>query len=369
MKTKPDELIKFHTSLMRNAPKEYIPHYFAVTPGDKCPDLKYMYNKTGYWSWKDQKNKLTYSQALERLKQGGNIGIAAMSYDPLIILDFDDYEYTLNIPNSLIVCSRKRFARHCYCFAKPGFEKINIPTKHGEVRSCNQYVVAPGSYCNTVKEDILKEKLPKDVELQVINDPMLGVYSVFNNKAPIPISYDELPDFYKEANEKVKEKEKVKKVCNTKKPTGKHSALFDLTIDDVVTCFRGKRYPHPLHASVTGSNFCVSNELAHCFRHNVSLNALQYLCVEAGYMSCQDAGTGHQGSGAGSSDVTGDDGAIFWAWRQAKLNGQIPSNDPIPIKAIWFIARKHNLIPKNYRNNMLPKIVFNLALQIVKREY
>jgi len=33
--------------------------------------------------------------------------------------------------------------------------------------------------------------------------------------------------------------------------------------------------------------------ICHCWRHLVSLNAVQYLCVSAGYMSCGDAGIPH----------------------------------------------------------------------------
>ena len=86
-------------------------------------------------------------------------------------------------------------------------------------------------------------------------------------------------------------------------------------------------------------------------------------------MSCQDAGTGHSGSGAGSSTIVGDEGAIFYAWKQAKQDGIIPKEDPIPVKAILYLARKHKLISENYERWKVPNRVYNQVLKILEEKY
>jgi hypothetical protein len=96
---------------MENAPENYSPWYFPVIAGNKAPDG---YDCKG--SWKDEKAHLTYEQALERLKSGKNVGLAARKEDPLIIIDIDEYNYTKFSPDTLIVKSRKRCATHSFCF-------------------------------------------------------------------------------------------------------------------------------------------------------------------------------------------------------------------------------------------------------------
>ena len=143
--------------------------------------------------------------------------------------------------------------------------------------------------------------------------------------------------------------------------------MFDLSINNVVAGPNNKNSPHPLHSSDTGSNFIIKDGLAHCWRHMVSLNALQYLVVDSGYMNCQDAGTGHSNSYAGSSQITGDNGAIFHAWIYAKEKGIIPINDPVPSKAMLYIAEKHNL--KENPTYPLDVETFNKVIDIIQENY
>ncbi len=51
------------------------------------------------------------------------------------------------------------------------------------------------------------------------------------------------------------------------------------------------RGSHPLHGSASGKNFAVntSKNCWHCFRHNSGGGPLEWLAVEAGLISCQDA--------------------------------------------------------------------------------
>jgi len=195
------------------------------------------------------------------------------------------------------------------------------------------------------------------------------------------IRFEELPDFYRQEYEKDTDGKKIQPSDNkpqlksdVKFSSSKRSALFDLTIRDLISIQTDTRQAHPLHASDTSQNFSVSSDndsIAHCWRHNVSLNAIQFLVVKSGYMDCKDAGTAHKG---GSSMVTGDDGAIFHAWVEAKKSKVIPEDDPIPVRAMCYIAKKHklctdDLIPKRNEDKMLPVDVYNKVLAIVEEQY
>ena len=59
------------------------------------------------------------------------------------------------------------------------------------------------------------------------------------------------------------------------------------------------RGSHPLHGSDSGKNFAVntSKNCWHCFRHNSGGGPLEWLAVEAGLISCQDAKPGCLGNG------------------------------------------------------------------------
>jgi putative DNA primase/helicase len=248
-------------------------------------------------------------------------------------------------------------------------KKLNIPTDDGEVRAVDQYVVCAGSYCTTSENDIKAEKLDHQIEEYVLKNPDLGCYTISNLKAPITITYNDLPKFFKDAHEAVKQQEKPQQKTEPIKPTGQHSALFDLTVDNILPISPGRREPHPLHESDTGMNFSKSRALFHCWRHNVSLNPIQYLCVKAKYMTCLEAGTGHKNSGAGASKVTGDDGAIFWAWLQAKKDNLIPIDDKIPVKAMRYIAKKHKVVDDDFDCDFLSDLQINEVLDIVERDY
>jgi len=377
IKTKPEEFVMFHKCLISNAPKGYIPWYFPVVKHNKAPDGLAVANrcpvglKEGRGNWKADWARLSYEEALERLNKGLNVGLSARKEDPLIIIDIDDWKMLDKMPSSLICTSRKRCGIHGF-FWKDKDDKIlplNIPTEYGEIRSSDQYVVASGSYCETSTNDIKGEKLPKEFEEQIIKEDKIGIYTVKEEISPSIICYNDLPSFLKEQREKVKERDSVQLNKETIKPTGKHSALFDLTINNVVNSIpKNSRKPHPLHSSDTGMNFSINGDLAHCWRHLVSLNPIQFLCVKSGYLSCQDAGTGHKGSGAGSSCVKGDDGAIFHAWLEAKKCGLLPKSDPLPVKAMLYIARENKLIDNDFEG-ILPSVIYNKVLNIVEGNY
>ena len=82
-------------------------------------------------------------------------------------------------------------------------------------------------------------------------------------------------------------------------------------------------------------------------------------------MSCQDAGTPHKG---GASKI--NDAAIFYAWVEAKKCNLIPKDDPIPTRAMKFIARKHGLIDEEeYIEGILPVVIYSEVIKIIESEY
>ncbi|MBU1067064.1 hypothetical protein KKE60_04725, partial [Patescibacteria group bacterium] len=108
------------------------------------------------------------------------------------------------------------------------------------------------------------------------------------------------------------------------------------------------RHPSLFHDSHTGKNTSISDELLHCWRHNVSHNAISALAVMAGIYDCVDAGTGHKNSGSGSSCIDYDDGeTIFKIWNYAKETGYISKSDSIPSKAMTWLALENKLCDKS----------------------
>lgn len=349
-----EQFLFFYKALMSNAPQGYKPHFFPVQAKGKVPDAKEIlrFTKGKTSSWKELCARLDANQALAWIQNGGNVGIAGT--DGLINVDIDTEEYISLLPDTLTAISRSRKGRHGFYWKHPedNILPLNIPTDYGEVRADWQYVLAPGSYvpCPECKEELS------------------GFYTIDKEKSPSFIKFDDLPFFFREqyAKNLAANKKKVEIKTTTKLSDGNHSALFDLKIADIVTTSPGKREPHPLHDSDTGQNFSISSDgcLAHCWRHLVSLNALQFLTVKSGYMSCQDAGTPHKG---GASKI--DDGAIFYAWAEAKRSNLIPKEDPIPTKAMKFIARKHGLLDNPDSYDLLPKDVYSKVIRIVESDY
>lgn len=374
IKTKPNEFVKFHNLLIDSFGDDFKPHYFPVKFNDKAPDSFEIMKRTGQSSWKNNKARLSYKEALKRLQQGKNVGIAGTDKDWLHITDIDDWNYLHKLPTQGLVCvSRSRIGRHYFGMMKPE-NKTNIPTDSGEVRCVWQYVLVAGSYVPTTEKDIDEEiksgKMPKQIKNQILNDKLLGVYSVHEKSdPPIKITNKDLPDFFQikrnQINKNIKFIESKKVKIDTLPENC--SALYKLKLSDIIDTMPNTRTDHPLHESTTSSNWSISNdgEVGHCWRHNVSLNAIQFLCVKCGYASCEDAGTGHNNQNP--STLIGDYGAIWEAWKEAKLNNYIPKTDPVPIKAMWHIAIKHNLCKKPKK--IMPNAMYNEVINIIKRCY
>jgi len=207
--------------------------------------------------------------------------------------------------------------------------KINQPTDYGEMRSKNQYVVAPGSYVPLSEKDI--NKLSEEAKI----DEQLGYYTIRKSVPPRPLSYEDLPEFFRKEKEiddvsdsEVLQREEKKSYVDK---GGKYSDLLKLKMSDIVDdAGSDKRTGHPLHESTTDANFSLSKDgnLCHCWRHDNCLNAVQYLAVKAGYSNCKDAGTPHGSkelnyTGRKFSKLKGDKKALDVAYKEAVKMGLI----------------------------------------------
>lgn len=100
----------FHENLMKSAPEGYTPHYFKVEKNLKDPVKGF--------SWKIKEARLTYDKAVKWIKEGGNIGLAAMAYDTLQIVDCDDNETKKQLKPTLTTIGRSRKGGHGWYFCE-----------------------------------------------------------------------------------------------------------------------------------------------------------------------------------------------------------------------------------------------------------
>jgi len=321
---------KFYYFLMKEAPKDYIPWFFPCEPNgkDPCSDAIKKIDPSSYGSWHHEKARLNKEQVIEHIKQSYNIGISARKDDPLIIGDVDNPKYMNQTPkNTLTTRSRKRVVGHFFGWDKDGSAKINITTDDGEIRSDNQYVIAPGSYVPFNLKDKKDKKAYDELPDIAKKDELINYYTIDECLVPKEMTYNDFPQFFKDYDLEDIEEEAIIKNKNEKKEfsgEGKYSQLFNLKVADIIGLIpANKRVGHPLHESDTDANFSLSKDgsLGHCWRHLVSLNAWQYLCVKAKYNPCGKCGTPHKGRGI--SKIAGDKKAYEVAYNEAVKLGLI----------------------------------------------
>lgn len=365
--TTPSEFLKFHQLLTKNAPENFQPFYFTLEKNGKDP--------LSNISWKN--NRKTFKEAYMLMKKGHNIGIAATETDPLVIVDIDDLTQVSGVKYTLKIRSRKRLGEHNFYFTTDKTDtkrsaKSNIPTDDaGEVRSRWQYVVASGSHVPCTEEEILR--IPED------DRENAGNYSVFIENPVASITFDELPEVYRnevyrkeseEAAAQLKAREKQAKDRDERKDGGLKSALWDLTIFDVT----GKsdnpnhKFSSPFHDSKTYKDTSVNKGLMHCWRHLVCHSALTYLAVQAGLSTCNRAGYSH---GGGSSDVDFEDPyTVYTIWKYAKDNGYIPKDDPIPYHGLVYYSLNRKICDKKQLIGgwKLPGFIYHVAIVLSAKE-
>lgn len=385
-KTNSAEFIKFYDALMASAPHGYKPWLFPVVAEDKYPDPLATFQLAGpkssccdapwkyvvsaqntnksYWacekclsaraSWKAPHACMSKQQCIDRLNSGGNIGFAARANDPIIIIDLDD-ENIPDIKPTLSLQSRSRKGRHRIGLAGDDKIKTNISTgTFGELRSLDEYIVAPGSFVPVLPESIAK--LPEDQR------PLAGCYTVDKVLPLATLLFNDLPDVFKQTHEQtMMNATQAPSLVNPFTIPDKHSAVFDLKIKNIVS-INQTRDKHPAHESETGGNFSADENVAICWRHNMAHNAIHLLAVLSGKYSCEQVGKKLKGL-----SIPIDDGQIFWAWHEAKKRGIIPIDDPVPIRAMLYIAREYKLRIND--DNVLPVKTYNEVLEIIRRDY
>lgn len=370
---KPDynEFLKFDKLLTIWCPN-YKPWYFVLGKGKKEPaDI--------YFSWKHENAQLTAEKAVKWMQLGNNIGIAGTPHDKLVIIDVDNEDSvpTGQLKPTLTIRSRKRAGRHHYYFTndKPSTKINGIPTRSakanipcneaGEVRSCWEYTVAPGSFVK-IDPHLLEALSPDERE-------RAGYYTIETKMVPTGITYNQLPEVYKNQmehniRESMKRHGQPNRDSMKERIVGK-SAIFSLDVSDVLGNLpKNRRFTCPFHSSETNGNASYDGELLHCWRHGVTHNALTSLGVLSGIMDCSDAGYGHANSSSGTSCIDINDGyQMFAIWKYAKERGIIAADDPIPSAAlIWFALANNVCKSDELQNGKLPVTAYIQAKELAK---
>ena len=334
--TDPAMFERFHKALTSER-QGYTPWYFLLSKGLKDP--------VAGISWKQLEGRLSFEQALKKMRAGHNIGIAATGMDPLCIVDIDDITATPDeiVKPTLTTRSRKRIGRHYFYFTDDPRCKENLPTdSKGEIRSSFEYVVAPGSFVLCDGKTIAA--MP-DAQRECA-----GRYTVENERSPDTIVFDELPPVFLEQAKKNREaeretkkrREETAKARKDKKPAQgndkNRSVMWDLSIEDIMSIPNKTRFKSLFHESTTGKNTALNDDGGlTCWRHLVTHTPLSALAVLAGVSDCNSAGQGFNRGKSSCIDYA--DGATLWKmWAFAKHEGMIPKDDPIPSGALRWCA-------------------------------
>jgi putative DNA primase/helicase len=373
--TDPAEFGRFHELLMKDAPKGFYPFYFTLEKNGKDP-LKGT-------SWKNSRQ--SFEDAYKLMEKGFNIGIAATDKDKLVIVDIDDLKQIKDPKPTLMNQSRKRIGRHCFYFTEDSLArtifdnsaKQNIATEDaGEVRSVWQYVVAAGSFVPCAPEELAM--IPEEDRVNA------GKYSIMVEHTVTKITYDQLPEAYRTCLENKRAVDIANKQRKHKRPVSQDkeskfkSALWELTIYDVTgkKDAQDHRFPSPFHGSKTYKDTSVSHGMLHCWRHSCSHTALTYLAVECNLSTCSNAGYKHNSSGASDVDFL-DPGTIYELWIYAKNKGFIPTDDPMPTKAMIYYALQEKMcaekdiedgwkFPTEVYNKIIETAPFNVGREPIK---
>ena len=352
MKPDVNEFKNFYTLLLRSAPDNYIPFLFPLEIHNKDP-------LSSRGSWITEKNRLSLKEAIRFMDFGYNIGIAALENDELTLVDVDDMNAIpdKDIKPTLTVTTRSRAGSHSYYFSCDKRCRINVPTNYGEIRSCNQFLVCPGSYVPTDSSDLPEEQ-----------KSLAGFYTITNPVPPSSIEFSEFPKVFRDHYDMIQHEQYVPH----RPPTGRKSksALFDLTVTDIV-CYpkHKKRFASVFHGSSTGSNTAVSGNRLHCWRHLCSHGTLQILSVMAGLYTCQQAGESHKNGGSGKSMLDTNDGeSMYRIWDYSRKNGLIPKDDTPPSSALTYFVSETGLCnPDEIEDGWrLPRHAYEEGIRLLK---
>jgi putative DNA primase/helicase len=368
VRTDPDEFRRFHELLISEAPEGYTPHYIKCKKGSKAP--------LTVSSWKQPEDRLSVEEAVAWLRDGGNIGIAGVARDTLIDLDIDDPELVDDdVKPTLRGVSRSRPrppGGHGWYFADG--EIPNIDSSAGEVRTDNQYVVAPGSHVPIVLSD------PDDPDLEDIpkgDRENVGRYTIAEERTAATLEYEELPAVYREEHEERQAvvEERPDRRDEPPEPTGDgpgRSAVFDLDITDVTGLSWGYRGVNPIghHNNDHHGNdqyFKIDRQKgARDFKDNVSYSPASWVLADAGERDPRNPNGG----------LTDREYFIFWKY--CKERNLVADDDPIPRRALRHVAREEtdwdgDLVEVTTRDGEtfegLPRDVYTAAIEGVREVY
>lgn len=163
------------------------------------------------------------------------------------------------------------------------------------------------------------------------------------------------------------------------------SALYELSIEQVVNHRSNYRGVHPLghygnskgYFTIRGSgtNMTVRDYKA-TNGNNYTYNALTWLATAA-QCDCET------GTACGCTrSVRNPSGGlshseVWWAWNHAKTANHIdmPADDKVPSKAMWFLVSHHDLLPDHHTpdgfedEKRLPPATYNTVIDIIEDEY
>jgi putative DNA primase/helicase len=275
--TDPTEFMRFHLALTRGRP-DYKPHYLKVKAGNTVKRNEKgqpVHKETGNPVSESDPNRvnlgkravqlkharITEVQAVKLLERGLNVGIEAETDDHWVIMDVDNPEVVKpsEVKPTLTTRSRKRAGFHYFYVATNPTDKRlkNLKIKGiGEIRSGNQYVLAPGSWVDTFD---IPGIVPEDEAGNA------GKYTLESDAPIASITFEEMPKAFRDAVETViakntegeraaAEGEARKAARKAAQPEGitgdEGSALFKLQLSDVITLpttDTGALFKNPLH--------------------------------------------------------------------------------------------------------------------------
>lgn len=279
-----DQAFEFALQKIHPLLREETFRFVPILNGHKKPEGKSWSTKANY--------PFSHPVLAGYLAQGHNYGVLT-GVGGLVVLDVDDLPRlealgTIDkLPETFIVRTG-RGGLHFYFICPELKDKIILedpemqdiegdPLHLGELQALGQQVVGPGSiHPNGNRYEVVKD-LPI---VHITKNDLLQIL------APL-----------KQTNAS-----EAKQAHSARRRTAGGSSLGDLIpIDEAAWPKDIKeragsevRGAHPLHGSTSGKNFAVntSKNCWYCFRHKSGGGPLEWLAVEAGLISCQDAKSG-----------------------------------------------------------------------------
>ena len=295
-------------------------------------------------NWPTINNDSYDSKRLKQwVEQDGNYGVIG-GYGNLVIIDIDDMEMLEIIkdvlPETFTVKTTKGFHFYYTCEMNKKIKLINSETHehYGEIQGIGSMVVGPGS----THPSGLKYKVFKDIEI---------------NKLEINI----LENLLLIMNVVKKEIETKEDLKNYVFDENKVHKLYKLKLKAI----KVKEGHHPFHESTSKTNFTVSGELCHCWRHLVSINNVRYLAMKTKLLSCEDVGCSHEDN----SCITDYGRITTYAYFQAVKDRLIGKKNP-PKKVILYIGKKLKFLPEDFNPfQEIPPMLYEQIIIYLNNQY